>query len=647
MRAALVLTLEDKLKAGLKSTEDGLTKLKQIGKDITLGKLEDALKPINEANNGIRRMTHELRQASNQAGQLEGRLARVGASIQGLGARMARGLFGRHGPPNPNERGGLVGAGEGLAAGIAVAAPILKFADFEDALRHIAITSNLTGAGALAEIARLTKLINREALEGSQSSKSVAEAYYGLLTGGAGTPAQVEEALRAHTQAATAYKIKPEDFTPVTLTLMKNFKITGEEMGKALAAVGQAAKEGQLKVPDYARSLPEVAGQFASHGMIGLANANYAIAALQTLRQDAGEAGEAHTRLNELMSTLYSKSGKLHFALVGRNDFAEERARVLMRKATGHDGLDISGLIESGAKQGLNPIESIVQKLLQIKGKLSGHEFSDLMAAMVTDQTAMKGWMSLINHREFFEGLRTKLTGIDPNQVSRDFKTASEGPEGGVRRVGEGMEQLVRRAGEGFAGILAPLDSALQGMVGWIDKVDDGHKGLVDTILGVTAGMAGLGAALAAIGFVAPAVAGGAALVGGAALPALAAGTILGIPAYVGYGIYKHWGDGGDYTDPSFAPEFGTGPLMTQADWDARHPARPPSRPWSWVDEGSGAPWAPHPAAPWAPVSGAAPNGTLEINIHTDAGTQAEVGRPPGGIMINTHTNPGQTLGRP
>jgi hypothetical protein len=387
--------------------------------------------------------------------------------------------------------------------------------------------------------------------------------------------------------------------------------------------------------------------------MTGRANADYAIAALQTIRQDAGEAGEAHTRLNEMMNTMYSKSGQRAFMLEGRNDPAEQRDRRLMRKATGHDGLDVSGLIDAGAKRGLNPIESVVLKLQQIKAKLSEHEFSDLMAGLVTDQTAMKGWMSMINHRASFVALKTKLDGIDPNQVDRDFNTASSGPEGGVRRVEEGAVQLERRAGEGFSAILGPLDRALQGTIGWIGKVDEGNKGLFDAVLGVTGGMAGLGAALAALGFVAPAVGAGAALVAGAA-PTTGAATLIGIPAAVGYHVYRHWGDGGDYNDPTFAPEFGTGGLMTQEDIDRVNPPKPPSKPghmvrsprasgvgthWEWQDDA--------PASPWAPVSGAAAKGTLDITIHTDANTQAEVSHPPEGVRINIPTNPGQTLGRP
>ena len=641
MKAALVLTLDDKLSAGLKPMKDGLEKIKQIGKDLGLGKLENAAKPLERANAELRTMASELQTVSREIGAVQSRYARLGQSVRNAGNGIGRGLFGQHGVQNAGQGGGLVAAGAAVAGAVAIGAPIRKFADQEDALRHIVITSNLSGPDADAEIKRITKLTNREALEYSQSSKSIAEAYYGLLTGGAGKPAEVEEALRTHTRAATAYKISPEDFTPVTLTLMKNFKVTGEEMGKALAAVGQAAKEGQLKVPDYARSLPEVAGQFASHGMTGIGNANYAIAALQTIRQDAGEAGEAHTRLNELMNTMYSKSGQRAFMLEGRNDPAEKRDRALMRKATGKDGLDVSGLIDAGAKRGLNPIETMVVKLQQIKAKLSEHEFSDLMAGLVTDQTAMKGWMSLVNHRDFFKELKARLDHIDPAQVDRDFNTAANGPAGGVRRVEEGATQIERRAGEGFSALLRPLDEALQGTIAWIGKLDEGNKGLVDNVLLVTGGMAGLGAALAAIGFLAPPIAAGAGLM----TPIVTGAALLAAPAAAAYTVYRDWGNGTlNYGDPSYQPEFGI-PLMNQEEWDSRHTATPPSAgrmiraPRH--EGGVGQHWQ------WEPANSGATHGTLEINIHTEPGTLAEVGRAPEGVMINSRTNPGMTLGRP
>jgi hypothetical protein len=223
------------------------------------------------------------------------------------------------------------------------------------------------------------------------------------------------------------------------------------------------------------------------------------------------------------------------------------------------------------------------------------------------------------------------------------FKSRYDGPAVTLKRIEESGAQIERRAGEGFSALLKPLDNALQGTIGWIEKLDEGHKGLADAVLLVTGSMAGLGAALAAIGFLAPAITSGAGLLGGALLPAAGAATLLGIPAAVGYSIYRDWGNGTNYSDPSFQPEFGI-PLMNQDDWDSRHPPTPHEAGHmvrSPRQSGIGSHWD------WQPANSGATNGTLEINIHTDPGTQAEVKNAPEGVMINQRTDPGQTLGRP
>lgn len=391
-----------------------------------------------------------------------------------------------------------------------------------------------------------------EALAGSQSSASVAAAYYGLQTGGAGTSAQVEEALAAHTRAATAYKIDPEAFTPITLALMKNFKIFGDDLGRSLAAVGQASKEGQLKVTDFALTLPQVAGQMNTYKLTGVGNANMALAALQSIRTDVGEAGQAATDFNEMMNSMYSSQGKKGFALEGKGStgqgpgsFVGERARAMMKKALGTTGIDVFSLIEDGAKHGMTPIDAVLGRLSEIKSKLTAHEFSDLLAQMFTNDGARKGWQALLNHFEQFRALRKELDAINATKVGTDFTTASAGPEAAVRRAEEAGTQLTRRLGEGFAPLLTPLNMALQGILSLLDQLDTKLPGASNVILAITGGLLAMAAAIGAIGFVLPAItAGFGVLVGGLGLVLTPLGLVVAAIAAVsvaGYELYTHW----------------------------------------------------------------------------------------------------------
>jgi hypothetical protein len=503
MRASFRLDFEDNLSRGLANLKNGLSALRDVGRSLGLGKLE---------------RDDALRRLSSEAQNLVGHLRAIVTSADGASAAVSR-MWARASKWGHKTFGAQshIGALGAAAEGYSLFAPTEAYAGFNSQLRQIAIAKGLSGAAANAEISRLTKFVDKEALAGGQTSASVEAAYYGLQTGGAGTEKQVEEALSAHTRAATAYGIDPEAFTPVTLALMKNFHVFGEDLKRTLAAVGQAAKEGQMKVTDFANVLPQVAGQMNTHGMTGRQNANLSIAALQTIRTDVGEAGQAGTDFNYMLDTMYSKTGMQGFALTGRNTFAEQRARALMMKATGgYGGIDVSALIDNAAKQGIGPIDAVLGKLMEIKSKLNPHEFSNLLGAMFTNDEARKGWQALINHFDQFKAMRGQLNAVDASKVNTDFATAFADPEVKLRIMHERLVQLTRTVGAGFFPVFLALNGALSRFMELIDWMDAKMPGAKESVLLVVGGFLAFGAAIAAIGVVGPPFIAGLSLMGGA-----------------------------------------------------------------------------------------------------------------------------------
>ena len=529
MVASLRLNLKDELSTGLERLKGILDGLRDLGRSLSLGKLGDDgavtnLRRIGDAARGLATNIKHIVTSSEAAGSA---LSRMKAAASGLSSHL-----------------GAIGT---VVSGATIYEPISAYAGFENTLRHIAITKGLSGGAAQAEIVRLNKLISGEAMGTGQTSESVAAAYYGLQTGGAGTASQVEEALRAHSRAATAYNIDSEVFTPVTLALMKNFKVFGDDLNRSLAAVGQASKEGQLKVADFAETLPQIAGQMNTHGMTGRLNANLAIAALQSIRSDVGEAGQSATDFNYMLDTMYTKPGMLGFALTGRNNFAEQRAKGLMMKATGYGGIDVSKLIDDGAARGMTPIDAVLAKLLQIKSKLNTHEFGDLLGAMFTNDSGMKAWQALINHFDEFRRLRSKLDGQDASINDRDFNTAFEGPEVKLRLAGEQLRQFGRTIGEGFSPLLTEVNAGLGYLRGALEKLDQALPGAKNDVLVFGGAALALVAGIGGIGIVWPAFAAGFALFGsGVALIAgpigLAALAVLAL-AGAGYKLCQDWQD--------------------------------------------------------------------------------------------------------
>lgn len=492
LTASFILKLEDQLSNGLVKLERIFERLNSVGQKLGLGKLANALQPLQaltrEGNLLTRTMTNIV-QAADRAGAALARMARRGAAgLRGAGDKI-----------------GVIG---GAVSAYAIAKPIEAYAGFDNILRHIAITEGMSGAGAENEIARLTGFFNKEALGSGQSSGSIANAFGDLVKFGIPI-AEIEKLIPIHSRAATAYNISPEILGQAVGALAGNLKIGPEQMEGTLSAMALASKHGLFSVEDFSHFLPMITAEFALRGATGRPAADTAFAALETVRKNVGESGQAATDLAELLK--YTRTG------IGAKSFAKM-------------GIDIKGAMLNAEKNNINPLDEL---LFIVNKHVTGTpEQIAQKLGLVRNSEAAQALIALMQHSDYLQQMRKLLSGADPGMLGTDFITASRAPAVQLRIFSEEIEQANRRLGQGFEPMLEEANLGLSYFSGAVDYLDKNFGGLGDRLILVTGGFLGVITFLGALGLVAGPVAAGFGLLVSPLTIAAAALVVLGETIY-------------------------------------------------------------------------------------------------------------------
>lgn len=472
LTASFILKLEDQLSGGIAKLQRQLEQFAKAGQAGDPGGLKKMTTQLGQATREMR----ALRTASNE---LEASTLALGNTAGKTGSKFSTMLkdiaAGKMGI------GALVG---GAVGGYAVAKSIQEFADYSNIVRHIAITEGLSSAGAEADIKKRMGFFNAEALASGQSSSTIATAFQDLIKFGIPIPT-IEGLIPIHSRAATAYNISPEILGQAVGALAGNLKIGPEQMEGALASMALASKHGQFSVEDFSHFLPMITADFALRGATGRPAADVAFAALETVRRNVGESGQAATDLDELLRYTRNAQGRSSFAKMG----IDIKQTMLNAERLGVNPLDAILQLVTRHTKGLTP-EQIAQKL-QIKGFGAG----DALTA-------------LLQHPEYFNQVRKLIAGADPAMMNTDFDTAAKDPTVELRKFHESLTQITRHLGEGFVPELHTATIGLMGIAGafdWMDRVAPGAStGLISIVggfLGIVAAMGLISTAATFLGF--------------------------------------------------------------------------------------------------------------------------------------------------
>lgn len=623
MKAAFTLVLEDKLTAGLKKIEAGFQELKRTGKELGLGKLgergADVLRTLTEE---ARNLTSSLRTVEAVADRGWAAMRRMASvTFRPLGQAFGKAIHRKSAPDGMRE------AAQAVGGYYALTEPAHAYANYENIARHSAITMGLSAGPATAESQRLMGIFNQDALDTGQSSESIAQAYQDLIQTGI-DPKRALGLLPIHSRAATAYNISPEALGHAVFALFDSFKIDETGMGGALASMALASKAGRFKVEDFSRYLPSIGGDFAKLGMTGRGNADIAFASLETVMKNAADPGSGAANFKDLMNAITSPHSARTFALEGRG-MAPATREVLRKYHV--QGINLPAVLADARGKGIDPLTAVMRTLSHVVKGLPTDVRAEVLGAYLGNQQARDAAQSLLMHPDEFNKLLDDLHRADTKLLDRDFETAHAAPKVGMDTAGEGFEQLKRRLGQGFEPVIEYIGAGAKRLLSGIESLDGAFPGLGNAVLLVTGGLLALSSALAAIGFIAPAVGSGAALAASAGSGLVAAGAaVAGSAAAVPLGLGA----------------VGIGAAAALAHEGYQIP---------WVDPNTGMPMSLPPVDLTPPSSqGATAGGAvetsnkheLEVTVRAAPGTEATVTRASPGVTV-PGLNPGQTTALP
>jgi TP901 family phage tail tape measure protein len=491
MVASLRLDLKDNLSKGLENFKAVFKSLRDLGRSLSLGKLGEG---------GAASALHNL---SKEARGLAGNLKAIVTNSDAAHAALSRVKSWGSNTFGPQSRIGAFGA---AAEGYSLVAPIQRYAEIEDIARRASITKGLDGAAATAETDRLMAFFRKDARDTGQSSVSVSDAYLDLIQNNIGGKL-AESLLPIHSLAATAYNIDPRELGNVVQALVNSFKIDEHGMGGALASMALASQNGKFGVADFSRFLPMIGGQMSLMGMTGRSSADTAFAALETVTKNSTDPAAAATNFYDSLRYILSPMAARAFEMKGKMVPPEVRQQMQQSQGLfGAAGIDLPTLLTTAEKQGINPLDAIVAKLKTLAQGKTPVQVGELFGALLHNQMAGIGLSSLVQNYDQFVALRNKLGTADEGKLKRDAQTRMDGAAVQAKMFGEEFEQLEQTLGRGFFPVLSFVNKGLLWVVSALDRLDAKMPGVENGALLVVGSFLALGAALGAIGVVAPAV---------------------------------------------------------------------------------------------------------------------------------------------
>lgn len=323
------------------------------GKHIALGAAMTNAMADTQANVG--KLHREYQALGRTLDQLKAKHAALGASIA-------------QGHLLQQQRQELKGqARDTLFTGAAMAAPVIGAgkvaADFQDQLRDIAITGEMTAA----EEAKLGATIRRAAVQFNQVQSQVGAGIQTLVAGGIQDAAELERFAPILAKTATSTRAGVDDLGAVLLAMRNNLNIQAGQSESALNILAKSGKLGQFEIRDMAKWLPSLAPMFQTLGVQGPKAVAEIGAALQVARMGAGSNDEAANNLRNFLGKITAPDTLKDFDKAGINLTAE---------------------LKKGIGKGMTPVQAMLGIVMHAVGKDGPKAAKDLQTALKSTNEA-------------------------------------------------------------------------------------------------------------------------------------------------------------------------------------------------------------------------------------------------------------------
>ncbi|MBW6402030.1 phage tail tape measure protein [Roseomonas sp. HJA6] len=363
-----------------------------------------------------------------------------------------------------------IGAVGAALAAISFAGPVQAAAQYQDTLLQAQITAGGVGAAAHAAAAEAGRAWETLALETGQRSTELARGAANLVAAGLNRE-DMQRFMPVIARTATATGASIEDLSRTVIALRQNLGITSADaMADTLGAMAQAGKSGMFELRDMAREFPQLTAAAQSLGMTGRDAATSLAAMLQVARQGAGSSAEAANNLANFLQKITSPETVRNFRELGVN---------------------IQGVLQDAARQGINPIEAVLQKLRERTG---GDMFR--IGQVFGDRQVLDFIRPMLRGTQEYLDILRGAREANASLINQDFATRMAGAHIRLQETMERTDQLLRRVGVAASEGLGPLNDILAELQRGIAWMDANYPGVIDKTILWVAGFTLLAGAL-------------------------------------------------------------------------------------------------------------------------------------------------------
>ncbi|MFG1466800.1 phage tail tape measure protein, partial [Xanthobacter sp. DSM 24535] len=383
-----------------------------------------------------------------------------------------------------------IGVLGGAVAAISFMLPIQSAAAFDQKLRDIAVTAGLFGAEAEARIRSMAVSYRALALQVGLTSDQIADAS-GILVAAGMDDALANKLLPTIGRVSKAASAVPVDVAKVGFALNNTLKIQADQMEDAFGKLVTAGKLGRFEFKDMAKDLPELAAQMDKFGIRGMEAVETIGASLQIAMFGTDSTSAAANNFKNFLTKILSPETIKNF-----------------KKA----GVDIMSVMQSAAAQGLNPIESAIDKVLKLTG-MSKKDMLDIynrekahgktdkeatdsaleqikkiagaekLGGLFGDVQVLDFMLPMLANVEKYLEFKRAINASDKGVIGQDSATQMAGPATQLNIFNESVKQLGDRVGAAFATNLPMLNAFMAQMMGLIGQVDAAFPGAIDQVL--------------------------------------------------------------------------------------------------------------------------------------------------------------------
>ena len=465
------------------------------GVQKTLVKLGDVTKELTDRQKRLGSTIKDLALNSPHLKSMQDRYRQLGSAIDVVTSKQKRlnDLI-KQGAAIKQQRDGYKSSlFETAGQTAAIGAPVLKSVQlaggFQDALRDISITGELTKV----EEKQLGSSIRANALKFNQTQEDLSKGIGVLVAGGISSVKDLTTFAPILAKAATATRANVDELGAVFIAMRDNLNISAKDSESALNMLAYAGKKGQFEIKDMAKWLPSLAPQMAALGLTGKEAVAEIGAALQVARKGAGTNDEAANNFRNFLAKVTSPDSIKDFAKAG---------------------IDLKGDLVKLRAEGMTPMQGMLQLITQYmgsKGPEAAGQFTKALATKddVEREAAISRLKEAYKLGELFQDMQA-MNFIKPAIANaKELKDIKQGAmdAGGTDLLGADLGKRMEGFNERWKGftihlkelgislgntLLPPLTAALSVLapiIGFVGKLVNTFPRLTGALVGIVSGL--------------------------------------------------------------------------------------------------------------------------------------------------------------